>query len=120
MAIQVSGTTVVDDSRNLTNISSFGSSVTKVWSTVTASTANTTLVNRQHHTVTSDGVTITLPNNPTFGWEVLITVGGNFNNITLSRSSGILIMGFNENMIIDLPYASVGLNYVPNRGWVVS
>ena len=119
MAIQVSGTTVVDNSRNLTNISSFDSTVTKIWDSVTASQTNTTLVNRQHFTALANNMTITLPASPSAGWEVVVLIGGNFNSTTIGRN-GQNIMGIAENMIIDLAYASINFTFIDStRGWRV-
>lgn len=120
MAIKISGTNVIDNSRNLTNISAFDSSVTKIWSTVTANTSNVSLVNRQHHTVLSNGNIITLPANPSLGWEVVVVIGGNFNNTTIGRN-GRILMGYNEDLIIDLPYAALNFTYTSDSyGWRLS
>lgn len=119
MAIQVSGTTVVDDSRNLTNISSFDSTVTKIWDTVITPQLNVTLTNRTHCTVLLNNLTITLPSSPSPGWEVVVLIGGNFNNTTIERN-GQNIMGIAENMIIDLAYASINFTFIDStRGWRV-
>jgi len=123
MPIQVSGTEVIDNSRNLTNIESFDSTVTSVWDRVTTTAVSKTLVNREYCTVTADNQIITLPlvSNPasSAGWEVLIVVG-NFTNTTIGRNSQN-IMSLAENMSIDVPYVPVRLTYIDaTRGWVIS
>lgn len=119
MAIQVSGTDVINQSRELTNITAIDSSVTKIWDRVTTTSSNKTLVNREHCTALANNITITLPASPSAGWEVVVVVGGNFNNITIGRN-GQNIMGIAENMIIDLAYASINFTFIDStRGWRV-
>lgn len=118
MALQISGTTVVDNSRNLTNIATFDSTVTSIWDTVTSTAVGKTLVNREHCTVTAAGQTITLPASPNAGWEVVIVVG-NFTNTVVSRNSQN-IMGLAENMTLDIQYAALNFLYVDaTQGWRV-
>lgn len=118
MAIKISGNTVIDDSQNLTNISTFDSTVTSAYDSVNAG-GSVTLSNRQIRYVTSDLQTITLPSSPVPGNEVEIIVG-NYIGVIISRN-GKNIMGLAENMTIDLPYASVRLIYVDDsRGWTLS
>lgn len=116
MAIQISGTTVIDNSRNLANINSLDSTVTSVWDTISIGTVDKTLVNREYISVVNSGLSITLPASPSPGWEVAVNVG-NFTNVVLLRN-GSNIMSLAEDMTIDVPYASVNLVYVDStRGW---
>lgn len=118
MAIQISGTTVIDNSRNLANIATFDSTVTSIWDTVTSTATSKTLVNREHCTVTASGQTITLPASPSAGWQVVITVG-NFTNTVVGRN-GSNIMDLAENMTLDRAYAAMNFLYVDaTRGWRV-
>lgn len=118
MAIQISGTTVIDNSRNLANIATFDSTITSTWDTVTSTATSKTLVNREHCTVTAAGQTITLPLSPSAGWEVVITVG-NFTNTVVGRN-GSNIMDLAENMTLDRAYAAMNFLYVDaTRGWRV-
>lgn len=118
MAIQISGTTVIDNSRNLANIATFDSTITSTWDTVTSTATSKTLVNREHCTVTASGQTITLPASPSAGWEVVITVG-NFTNTVVGRN-GSNIMDLAENMTLDRAYAAMNFLYVDaTRGWRV-
>lgn len=118
MAIQINATTVIDNSRNLTNISTFDSTVTSAYDTVDAGGA-VTLVNRQIRYVTSNSQTITLPSSPSPGNEVEIIVG-NYTGVVVGRN-GSNIMSLAENMTIDCPYAAVRLIYINDSyGWVLS
>jgi hypothetical protein len=119
MAIQISSTTVIDNSRNLANIVSFDSTVTSVWDQVTTTATSKTLVNREHCTVTAAGQTITLPASPSAGWEVVVVIGGTFTNTVVARN-GQNIMGLAENMTIDKEYAAMNFLFVDaTRGWRV-
>jgi len=116
MALKVNGTTVIDDSRNIANVTSFDSTVTSIWDTVTVTATGKTLVNREHCTVTASGQTITLPLSPSAGWEVVVNVG-DFTDTVIGRN-GSNIMGITENMTIDLAYAPVNLIYTnASQGW---
>lgn len=118
MAIKISGNTVIDDNRNLTNISTFDSSVTSAYDTVTAG-GTATIANRTIYYVTSNSQTITLPASPSAGNEVEIIVG-DYINVSVGRN-GSNIMSLAENMTIDLSYAPVRLIYIDaTRGWVLS
>lgn len=112
MAIQISGTTVINNSREL------GSGLTSAYDTVNAG-GSTTLSNRQVRYVTSDSQTITLPLSPSAGNEVIIINGGAFTGTIVARN-GSVIMGLAENMTLDVEYAAITLLYVDaTRGWVV-
>jgi hypothetical protein len=109
-------TTVVDGSRNLTNIASFDSTVTSVWDTITVTATGKTLANRENCTVTASGQTITLPASPSPGWEVLIGVG-NFTDTIVGRN-GQNIMSLAENLTINSRNVSVNLIFIDaTRGW---
>lgn len=113
---RVFGEVVIDQNRNLLNINSLDSTVTSLWDRVGIGTTNKTLVNREYISVVSSGSSITLPANPSPGWEVAVDVD-NFTNVTILRN-GENIMGLAEDMTIDVPYASVNLLYVDStRGW---
>lgn len=115
-SFKVSGTTIVDSGRNLTNINSLDSTVTSLWDTVGIGTTNKTLVNREYLSVVSSGSSITLPATPNPGWEVAVGVG-TFTNVVILRN-GENIMGLAEDMTIDQQYATVNLLYVDStRGW---
>jgi hypothetical protein len=111
MAIQISGTTVINNSREL------GSGLTSAYDNVNAG-GSTTLSNRQVRYVTSDSQTITLPSSPSAGNEVVV-INGNFTGVIIARN-GSNIMGLAENMTMDIAYAAVTFLYVDaTRGWVV-
>lgn len=119
MAIQISGTTVIDNSRNLANIATFDSTVTSTWDTVTVTATGKTLVNREHCTVTAANQTITLPATPSAGWEVVIAVG-RFSDTVVARN-GSNIMGLAENLTIDKLYGVMNFIYTGDatQGWRV-
>lgn len=118
MALKVDNTIVIDNNRNILNVTSFDSTVASIWDTVTVTATGKTLVNREHCTVTASGQTITLPLSPSAGWEVVINVG-NFVDTVIGRN-GSNIMGLAENMTIDLAYAPVNLIYTnASQGWRV-
>ena len=111
MAIKISGTTVINDSREL------GSGLTSAYDTVNAG-GTATATNRQVRYVTSDSQTITLPSSPSAGNEVVV-INGNFTGTTVARN-GSNIMSLGENMTLDIAYAAVTFLYVDStRGWIV-
>ena len=111
MAIQISGTTVINDSKEL------ASGLTSAYDTVNAG-GTATVTNRQVRYVTSDSQTITLPSSPAAGNEVVV-INGNFTATTVARN-GSNIMSLAENITLDIAYASATFLYVDStRGWVV-
>lgn len=118
MAIQISGTTVIDNSRNLANIATFDSTVTSIWGAVTTTATSKTLVNREFCTVTAATQTITLPASPSAGWEVVISVG-NFTDTIIGRNAQN-IMSLAENMTIDVANITATLVFTDaTRGWKI-
>lgn len=112
MAIQISGTNVIENNRRV------GAGVSSIYGEITAG-GTQTISNRELIYVTSNSQTITLPASPHPGNEVEIIVG-NYTGTIVARNSQN-IMGLAENMTIDLPYVGVRLIYVDaTRGWVVS
>jgi hypothetical protein len=77
---------------------------------VTTTSINKTLQNNEFCTVTSSGVTVTLPPFPYSGNEVSISIG-DFTNTTIARGSSATIMGLAENLTIDFPYVATNLIY---------
>ncbi len=116
MAIQISGTTVIDNSRNLANIATLDSTVTSMWDSITTTATSKTLVNREFCTVTAAGQTITLPASPSSGWEVVISVE-DFIDTVVGRN-GQNIMGLAEDMTINVRNSTVNLVFIDStRGW---
>jgi len=112
MAIQISGTTVINDSREL------ATGLTSVYDTVDAG-GSATVANRQVRYVTSDSQTITLPSTPGVGNEVVVINGGEFSATVVGRN-GSNIMSLAEDMTLDVNYAAVTFLYVDaTRGWVL-
>ena len=112
MAIQISGNTVINDSREL------GSALVSAYDSVTAG-GTASLSNRTVYCVTSDSQTITLPGSPAAGNEVVIINGGAFTATTVARN-GSNIMSLAENITLDKEYAAMTFIYIDaTRGWVV-
>jgi hypothetical protein len=112
MAIQISGTNVIDNDRNLVNAG-------RIYTTVSNNqTTSKTLGNREFVSVTSAGLTMTLPASPAAGNEVAIQVG-DFTNTVIGRNSQN-IMGLAEDMTIDVANRTVNLVFTDaTRGWRV-
>lgn len=112
MAIQISGTTVINNNREL------GSGLVSAYDTVNAG-GTATVTNRQVRYVTSDSQTITLPSSPSAGNEVVV-INGNFTGTTVARN-GSNIMALAENITLDIAYAAVTFLYVDaTRGWIIT
>jgi hypothetical protein len=108
--LQVSGTTVVNNDREL------GTGLVSAFDRVFAVGVSTTLQNRDFCTVTTSGCTITLPSSPSPGNEVKIAVL-NFTDTVVGRN-GSNIMSLAENLTINAENADVGLIYVNSTvGW---
>jgi len=86
---------------------------------VTTTTAvNKNLVVSEFCTVTSAGVTVTLPASPAAGARVAVGVL-NFVNTVIARNSQN-IMGLAENLTIDVENVTVSLRFVDaTRGWKI-
>ena len=113
MAIQISGTTVINNDREL------GSGLNSLYDVISTTATSKTLVNREYCTVTASGQTITLPASPSAGWEVVISVG-DFTDTVIGRNSQN-IMGVAENMTINVANATVNLVFIDTtRGWRIT
>ena len=112
MAIQISGTNVIDNDKNLVNAG-------RIYTTVSNNqTTSKTLGNREFVSVTSAGLTMTLPASPAAGNEVAIQVG-DFTDTVIGRNSQN-IMGLAEDMTIDVANRTVNLVFTDaTRGWRV-
>jgi len=113
MAIQISGTTVINDSREL------ASGLTSAYDTVTVSASGGTVTNRTVYCVTADSQTINLPSSPSAGNEVVIINGGSFTSTVVGRN-GSNIMSLAEDITLDKAYAAMTFIYTDaTRGWRV-
>jgi hypothetical protein len=110
MAIQVQGTTVVDDSRKLVNYRR----------TNVAISANTTANVGVYYVATSN-LTLTLPSSPANGDFVAFqTFNANSQNCVIARN-GANIMYLAEDLDINQAFATFQLHYLnANIGWVLS
>lgn len=87
---------------------------------VTTTGVSKTISNLEYCTVTANGLIITLPQNPLVGDRVKIGMGENVTTVTIGRN-GSKIMGFTDDMIIDIPYVTVELIYINSTiGWRIS
>ena len=87
---------------------------------ITTTSTSKTLSNLEYCTVTQDNLTITLPSSPSVGDKVMIGIGGDYTNTTISRN-GSNIMGLAENMVIDSGYVTLSLIYINSTlGWRIS
>lgn len=116
MAIKISGTTVINDSKQL------DTGLDSVYDRIYNSDISDGLLNRDFVRVTSAGLTLTLPGNPTVGNEVAITVGNTSGGAvitdTIIARNSQKIMGLNEDLVIDIPYSSIKLLYTGSTyGW---
>jgi hypothetical protein len=111
MAIQISGTNVIDNDRNLVNAG-------RIYTTVTNNqTTSKTLGNREFVGVTTGGLTMTLPASPAAGWEVAVGIATTSVNTVIARNSQN-IMGLAEDMTVDVANITVSLVYTDaTRGW---
>lgn len=88
---------------------------------ITTTSSNKTLVNREHCTVYqgASAITLTLPASPSPGWEVGISLTGDFEDTVIGRN-GSKIMGLNEDFTLNIGNLSITLLYVNNTyGWRV-
>ena len=84
---------------------------------ITVTNISKTLVNRERCTVTFIGRTLTLPASPLPGFEVAVTVAGNFMNTIIARN-GQKIMGLAEDFTINSANTTVTLFYInATVGW---
>jgi hypothetical protein len=127
MALQISGTNVVDNSRNLANIESFLSTVKSVWANFTLNLGagnNLTLGNRTVFITSGNNCTVTLPTTSlTQGLEVIVGgVGSSVTSITVNPGVSERIMGLalGETLVIDVPNTVVKFIYVGGTfGWSI-
>lgn len=121
MAIKISNTTVVNDSRQLQNIASLDATTITTLknagiggTTFTKKTANYTAVDKDGiiADTTAGAFTVTLPASPTVGMQVQIADGADWgtNNLTVARN-GSTIEGAAEDLTLDISGAMVTLIY---------
>jgi len=95
---------------------------TKPYTTTAISTATTAVAYNHYMVTTSSAVTLTLPATATIGDWIRVfdaTGSANTNNITIAPN-GLNIQGSVQNLIIDVAYGTVGLEYVgATYGWKV-
>lgn len=108
MAIKVSGTTVIDDDRKMSNL--------RLNSTVI--TSNTTAVAGTTYHINGSQITLTLPADPSAGDMVGWTNLTN-NRDNILENNGSAIMGVLEPLTLDIAYFSKYVVYTDaTNGWV--
>lgn len=113
MAIQISGTSVINDQKEI------ATGLVSLYDRVFSVGVSTTLQNRDFCSVTASGTTVTLPATPSSGNQVTVKVG-NFTDTILGRN-GSNIMSLAENMTIDAVNSTVDLIYVnATKGWEIT
>ena len=109
MAIQITGTDVIDNDKNLVNVG-------RIYTTVTNNqTTSKTLGNREFVSVVGAGLTMTLPASPSAGFEVAVGIATTSVNTVIARNSQN-IMGLAENMTVDVANITVNLVYTDATG----
>jgi hypothetical protein len=108
MAIKVSGTTVIDDDRKMSNL--------RLNSVVI--TSNTTAVAGTTYHINGSGITLTLPATPSagdmVGWTNLTS-----NRDNIINNNGANVMGILETLVLDIAYSSKYVVYTNStNGWV--
>jgi len=121
----VNASDIVGTSASISGITTTSNLVVKnsIFTTISTTDVNKTIVNREYCTVvtssasTALNITVTLPASPQPGWEVGVAVGGTFLDTQVGRN-GSNIMGLAENMVLNVAYIPVQLVYVDaNVGW---
>jgi hypothetical protein len=89
--------------------------------TITTTSVDKILSNFEYCTVTSGGVTLTLPSSPSIGDRVVIGIGGNYEDTVVKRYGSNNIMGLSEDITINAGYVTLTFIYINNTlGWRIS
>jgi|14BtaG_2_1085337.scaffolds.fasta_scaffold32718_2 hypothetical protein len=113
MAIQISGTTIINNTKEL------DTGLKSVYPTVEVSNSDGSVVNRTFRVLEDTNVvkTITLPANPEVGNEVCVMLQGEFLENVVARN-GQKIMGIDEDITLDIRNAGVTFVYTgTDLGW---
>ena len=111
MAIQISGTTIINNTKEL------DTGLKSVWPEVEVSDTNATVPNRTFRVVTDNDSIITLPANPEIGNEVCVLIQGNFLRNVVARN-GEKIMEIDEDITMNIRNAGVTFVYTGTTvGW---
>ena len=89
--------------------------------TITTTSVNKDLSKFEYCTVTSGGVTLTLPSSPSIGDRVVIGIGGNYEDTVVKRYGSNNIMGLSEDITINAGYVTLTFIYINDAlGWRIS
>ena len=109
--IQTGITVTYDDVNNSINFANY---------TITTTSVNKTLSNLEYCTVTSGGLSLTLPTSPSVGNKVMVGISSNYTDTNILRN-GSNIMGLAEDMTVDIGYGTLNLIYINSTlGWRIS
>jgi len=109
--IQTGITVTYDDANDRINFANY---------IITTTSVNKNLSNLEYCTVTSGGLSLTLPASPLVGSRVMIGISGNYTNTNILRNNSN-IMGITENMTVDIGYVTLTLIYINSTlGWRIS
>ena len=114
MSIQVSGTVVIDDSRNLININN-AAALGALTVSVVSGTTQTATAGNQYVLTNAAATTVTLPASPSSGDTVWITITNGLSTNVIARN-GQTIMGVAEDMTANMGNATIELRFV-NSSW---
>ena len=121
MAIKISGNTVIDDTRGLTNITSLDATTVATIENSISAGITYIRVTSNYTASTNEGViadtsggsfTVSLPSSPSLGDTVIVTDGADWsvNNLTINRNSST-IEGAAEDLTMDIGGVSVQFTY---------
>jgi hypothetical protein len=109
--IQTGITVTYDDVNNSINFANY---------TITTTSVNKTLSNLEYCTVTSGGLSLTLPTLPSVGNKVMVGISSDYTDTNILRN-GSNIMGLAEDMTVDIGYGTLNLIYINSTlGWRIS
>ena len=111
MAIQISGTTIINNTKEL------DSGLKSAYPNISVSAGAGTVTNRTVQVVTGQAQTITLPASPQVGNEVCVMIQSEYLDNIVARN-GQLIMGIAEDITMDIAWAGVTFLYTGSSlGW---
>lgn len=123
MAIQISGTDVINNSRVLTNIEAFNGLVKSIYNYVFAASGNNNLVNRGFLFVPSNNSIINLPTLSVAPGNQCVLAITNATGVVVDPSASFRIQGLplGETLTLDIPNVTLTFTYVDaTRGWIIT
>ena len=119
----ITGSTIVGEHLDVTGVTTSSNLIVEnsIYTTISTTSTDKTLVNRELCTLigigTTAGLTVTMPVSPQSGWEVGVAIAGTFLDSVVARN-GSNIMAEAENMTVDKAYATLRFVYTDTtNGW---